>query len=124
MIYGWGWGYFIGGVLAQAAIATAATTSGFATDSSANTFFGYLVFCTILWFTVLAIARVKGLDEIRWLAWTFVLGIIPLPFLIFARRPKAPSPDPTQTCPHCRSDIPDAATVCRYCTRDVRFPAT
>ena len=78
-------------IFAQAAIATAATTSGFVTDSSANTFFGYLVFCTILWFTVLAIARVKGLDEIRWLAWTFVLGIIPLPFLIFACRPKAPA---------------------------------
>jgi hypothetical protein len=119
MIYGWGWVYFVVGVMVQAAIATAIVTAGSGTAIVPSTFLGYLTFCTILWFIVLAIARAKGLDEARWLAWTFALGVVPLPFLIFARRYKAP-PEATQTCSHCRSAIPEAATVCRYCTRDVQ----
>ena len=137
MISGWGWLYFVAGVLAQAAIATV-MTSGFTAPEAQGVFLGYLVFCTLLWFAVLTIARAKGLDEARWLAWTFVIplpflivgptivawvsGIIPLLFLIFARRYRPPA-EPTQTCPHCRSAIPETATVCRYCTRDIQTVA-
>lgn len=28
------------------------------------------------------------------------------------------------TCPHCKSDVPAGATVCRYCTRDIKPPSS
>jgi large conductance mechanosensitive channel len=38
-----------------------------------------------------------------------------------ARARTEPPPDPTeQQCPHCLSDIPTAAAVCAFCTRDVQ----
>jgi len=37
-----------------------------------------------------------------------------------ARYRTAPPPEPTEKkCPHCLSDIPTAAAVCAFCTRDV-----
>ena len=44
--------------------------------------------------------------------------------MLTARYRSEPSPDPTVgKCPHCLSDIPAAAAVCSYCTRDVAVAA-
>ena len=46
--------------------------------------------------------------------------LVVLPFTVLLERFKPmPTPAPTQDCPHCLSAIPEAATVCAFCTRDV-----
>jgi large conductance mechanosensitive channel len=46
--------------------------------------------------------------------------LIVLPFTTLLERFKPmPTPAPTRDCPHCLSAIPEAATVCAFCTRDV-----
>ena len=46
--------------------------------------------------------------------------LVVLPFTALLERFKPmPTPAPTQDCPHCLSAIPEAASVCAFCTRDV-----
>jgi large conductance mechanosensitive channel len=46
--------------------------------------------------------------------------LVVVPFTVLLERFKPmPTPAPTQDCPHCLSAIPEAASVCAFCTRDV-----
>ena len=49
----------------------------------------------------------------------FFLVIKPLNALFRRLKPERPVDVVTKTCPHCLSDIPLAATVCAFCTKDV-----
>ena len=51
-------------------------------------------------------------------AVVYFLVVLPFSALIERFKPM-PSPAPTRDCPHCLSAIPEAATVCAFCTRDV-----
>lgn len=53
-------------------------------------------------------------------AAVFIVVVKPMQALMARRQKDEPT---TKPCPHCLSEIPSAATVCAYCTRDVR-PAT
>jgi large conductance mechanosensitive channel len=48
----------------------------------------------------------------------YFLVVVPMN-AVAARRAKAEQPAATRECPHCRSEIPVAASVCAFCTRDV-----
>jgi large conductance mechanosensitive channel len=51
--------------------------------------------------------------------------LVVLPFTALLERFKPmPTPAPTRDCPHCLSAIPQEATVCAFCTRDVDAIAT
>ncbi len=47
--------------------------------------------------------------------------VVPTQYLLKKFNPPAPpaAPAPTKPCPQCLSDIPAAATRCRYCTQQV-----
>jgi large conductance mechanosensitive channel len=45
--------------------------------------------------------------------------VLPINRLMDRFKPAPDEPTPTRDCPHCVSSIPDTATVCAYCTRDV-----
>ena len=47
---------------------------------------------------------------------------MPFSKLLERFKPTADEPTPVQDCPHCMSSIPQAATVCAFCTRDVAAP--
>ena len=42
-----------------------------------------------------------------------------LPEKVLRYKPAPDEPTPTHDCPHCLSSIPEVATVCAFCTRDV-----
>jgi len=109
-------------MLIQAALAAGFYTSLNGGDFG-SAFLLYSFFVAILWAIVYAVARAKNRQCSTWLAATFLLGFLPLVILIFLRRNKFRAGE-TKICPHCQSEIPDEATVCRYCTRDVGLPAT
>lgn len=50
----------------------------------------------------------------------FFLVVKPVNALMARRKTEPPVDETVQQCPHCLSDIPAAATVCAFCTRDVR----
>src|ERR1700686_1560319 len=114
----WGFLVAIAGVVAQAAMAAGIATNGGNTADVGSQFIGCLFFVAILWAIVYSIARAKNRLVSVWLGATFVLGPAPLLFLIFLPRQKVRDGE-TKLCPHCQSEIPIAATVCRYCSRDV-----
>jgi large conductance mechanosensitive channel len=51
----------------------------------------------------------------------YFLLVIPTQYLMkkFNPPPVAPVPPPTKACPQCLSDVPLAATRCRFCTQPV-----
>ena len=50
----------------------------------------------------------------------FFLVIKPVNALMARRKTEPPVDASVRQCPHCLSDIPVAATVCAFCTRDVQ----
>lgn len=56
-------------------------------------------------------------------AVVYFLVVVPVGSLMERFKPTPDAPTPVQDCPHCLSSIPEAATVCMFCTRDVA-PAT
>ena len=116
-----GWFLAIVGIICQALLAAAIMAS--VGGGSMGAFLGYLVICAILWAIVAAVAKAKNRSVSMWLLWTFCFGVFALLFLIFKPRAKV-MPGKTKLCPHCQSEIPEQATVCRYCTRDIVPVAT
>jgi large conductance mechanosensitive channel len=49
----------------------------------------------------------------------FFLVVKPMNALMARRKTEPPVDESVQQCPHCLSDIPAAASVCAFCTRDV-----
>jgi large conductance mechanosensitive channel len=49
----------------------------------------------------------------------YFLVVLPFGALLERVKPTPDEPVPVQDCPHCLSSIPQAATVCAFCTRDV-----
>jgi large conductance mechanosensitive channel len=52
-------------------------------------------------------------------AVVYFLVVVPFSALLERFKPTPDEPAPVQDCPHCLSSIPQAATVCAFCTRDV-----
>jgi large conductance mechanosensitive channel len=53
-------------------------------------------------------------------AVVFFLVVKPVNALMARRKTEPPVDETVRTCPHCLSEIPVAATVCAFCTRDVQ----
>jgi large conductance mechanosensitive channel len=53
-------------------------------------------------------------------AVVYFLVVLPFSKVLERFKPTPSEPTPVQECPYCLSSIPKAATVCAYCTRDVR----
>jgi large conductance mechanosensitive channel len=49
----------------------------------------------------------------------FYLVVKPVNAMMARRRSEPPVDEPVKPCPHCLSEIPEAASVCAFCTRDV-----
>jgi large conductance mechanosensitive channel len=52
-------------------------------------------------------------------ATVYYFVVLPVNTLLDRFKPAPDEPIPTHDCPHCLSSIPQIATVCAYCTRDV-----
>jgi large conductance mechanosensitive channel len=52
-------------------------------------------------------------------AVVYFFVVVPLNSLMDRYKPSPDEPTPTADCPHCMSSIPQAASVCAFCTRDV-----
>jgi large conductance mechanosensitive channel len=52
-------------------------------------------------------------------AVVYYFVVMPIGALMDRYKPAPDEPIPTADCPHCLSSIPQAATVCAFCTRDV-----
>lgn len=52
----------------------------------------------------------------------YFLIVVPFSKLLERFKPTADAPAPVQDCPHCMSSVPQAATVCAFCTRDIAAP--
>jgi large conductance mechanosensitive channel len=52
-------------------------------------------------------------------AVVYFFVVKPIGALMDRFKPAPDEPVPTADCPHCLSSIPEAATVCAFCTRDV-----
>lgn len=52
-------------------------------------------------------------------AVVYFLVVVPFSKLLERFKPAPDEPTPVQDCPHCLSSIPQSATVCAFCTRDV-----
>jgi large conductance mechanosensitive channel len=49
----------------------------------------------------------------------YLFVVLPVGALMERYQPTPDEPVPTHDCPHCLSPIPEVATVCAFCTRDV-----
>lgn len=56
-------------------------------------------------------------------AVVYYFVVLPVSALLDRFKPAPDEPTPVHDCPHCLSSIPQAATACAFCTRDVT-PAT
>lgn len=52
-------------------------------------------------------------------AVVYFLVVVPFSTLLERFKPTASEPTPVHDCPHCLSSIPQAASACAFCTRDV-----
>ena len=52
-------------------------------------------------------------------AVVYFFVVVPVGALLDRYKPAPDEPTPTSDCPHCMSSIPEAASVCAFCTRDV-----
>lgn len=52
----------------------------------------------------------------------YFLVVLPFSKLLERFKPTPDAPAPVQDCPHCLSSIPQGATVCAFCTRDIAAP--
>jgi large conductance mechanosensitive channel len=52
-------------------------------------------------------------------AVVYYFVVVPIGALMDHYKPTPDEPTPTTDCPHCRSSIPETASVCAFCTRDV-----
>ena len=52
-------------------------------------------------------------------AVVYFFVVVPFSKLLERYKPAPDEPTPVQDCPHCLSSIPQSATVCAFCTRDV-----
>jgi large conductance mechanosensitive channel len=52
-------------------------------------------------------------------AVVYFFVVKPIGALMDRYKPAPDEPTPTHDCPHCLSSIPEVATVCAFCTRDV-----
>ena len=52
----------------------------------------------------------------------YFLVVVPVSKLQERFKPTPDAPAPVQDCPHCLSSVPQAATVCAFCTRDIAAP--
>ncbi len=53
----------------------------------------------------------------------YFLVLLPVNRLMERFKPTPEEPTPTRDCPHCVSAIPETASVCAFCTRDVAAAA-
>jgi large conductance mechanosensitive channel len=52
-------------------------------------------------------------------AVVYYFVVVPVGAMLDKFKPAPDEPTPTHDCPHCLSSIPEVATVCAFCTRDV-----
>jgi large conductance mechanosensitive channel len=52
-------------------------------------------------------------------AVVYFFVVVPFSALLDRFKPAPDDPTPVQDCPHCLSSVPQAATVCAFCTRDL-----
>lgn len=50
--------------------------------------------------------------------------VVPVGAMLDRYKPAPDEPTPTTDCPHCMSSIPQTASVCAFCTRDINPPGT
>jgi large conductance mechanosensitive channel len=56
-------------------------------------------------------------------AVVYFFVVVPIGKLLEKYKPTPEEPTPVHDCPHCLSSIPQAATACAFCTRDVEAVA-
>jgi len=56
-------------------------------------------------------------------AVVYYFVVVPVGKMMERFKPTPDEPVPTRDCPHCLSKVPEAATVCAFCTRDLEVVA-
>jgi large conductance mechanosensitive channel len=56
-------------------------------------------------------------------AVVYFFVVLPINSLLVRFKPTPEEPTPVRDCPHCLSSIPQAASACAFCTRDVPVAA-
>jgi large conductance mechanosensitive channel len=54
-------------------------------------------------------------------AVVYYFVVVPVGRMLDRFKPTPEEPTPVHDCPHCLSSIPEVATVCAFCTRDVQL---
>jgi large conductance mechanosensitive channel len=66
------------------------------------------------------INNLESFAIIAFVVYYFV--VLPASRMLEHFKPTPDAPTPTKDCPHCISKIPEMATVCAFCTREVEVP--